>query len=95
MKPETIYVCGECKNTTTYDNRPCDICDAHYDCFEKYIPLSSVTELVEAARFMCKKYKELADSGDAGFWEAENQEEYADLMKSLASFEGVSDDKEE
>lgn len=50
--------------------------------------VNSHDELLEAAKFMCKVYKSLADSGDAGFWKAEDQKEYSDLMEAIQKAEG-------
>lgn len=39
--------------------------------------------LVVAGQAMADDYKQLADSGDAGFWKAEDQPEYTNLVSAI------------
>jgi len=61
---DVIWVCTMCDSSTQYDNRPCDNCDAHYDCFIKYIPLSHLDVLVEALERIVSKESWEPVSGD-------------------------------
>lgn len=45
------------------------------------------TKLYLALRKFAKDYKDLADSGDAGFWKAEEQPAYQQAMLAMREFE--------
>ena len=45
--------------------------------------LSSKNDLLEALQGLMKEYKSIADSGDCGWWKAEDQEKYIIAEKAI------------
>lgn len=43
----------------------------------------SAPELLEALQSLMKQYKSIADSGDCGFWKAEEQDVYISAQKAI------------
>ena len=93
MKPETIFVCPNCDNwfRGSIDDHikkfPCNV-GGHPPI--EYIRISSVTELVESARSALNDLIAVEINSGEKYFDSINK-----LEKSLTSFEGVSDDKEE
>lgn len=50
--------------------------------------IAAAPKLYEALKAMTEDFKRLSDSGDAGFWNAEDQPEYQQAMQSLAAARG-------
>lgn len=54
------------------------------DAFSEAAYLCSVApDLLEALQCLMKEYKQISDSGDCGFWKAEEQAEYILAEKTL------------
>lgn len=45
--------------------------------------IASAPDLLEALQEMMKVYKEIADSGDCGWWKAEEQDEFIKAQKAI------------
>lgn len=54
-----------------------------------------VSQLRDAALTMANEYKQLADSGDAGFWKAEAQPEYLALVSAIDDLNALQETQHE
>ena len=52
--------------------------------------ISAAPDLLEALEFLFDDYKQLADSGDAGFWKIEDTEAGRRAMAAIAKARGVA-----
>ncbi|WP_028711040.1 hypothetical protein [Paracoccus pantotrophus] len=75
-----VPTCVACEDNPKHPNIPCAVCGAH--------PPQPSETVAEALSGLMEAYKEIADSGDAGFWKAEETPEYQAAVAALRALKG-------